>query len=115
MAKKPSRKGLLFWTPNVEAMLDRFITQNSPPNSKTLHLIEAHRDASIRGLNSHLTRLLNELEAKRKIGEAFDRMRKASQSRCWWEAPIDKLGLLELEQLRNSMEELKKNVTNQTN
>ncbi|KAL7206304.1 hypothetical protein ACSBR2_019086 [Camellia fascicularis] len=30
-------------------------------------------------------------------------------------APIDKLGLHELEQLRNSMVELKKNVTNQAN
>ncbi|XP_059650062.1 agamous-like MADS-box protein AGL62 [Cornus florida] len=111
----PAGKVFSFGHPNVEAMVDRFITRNTAPNSNALHLVEAHRDASIRALNSHLTQLLNELEAGRKTGEALDRMRKASQCRCWWEAPIDKLGLQELEQLKDSMEELKKNVANQTN
>ncbi|XP_059663567.1 agamous-like MADS-box protein AGL62 [Cornus florida] len=106
-----------FGHPDVEVMVDRFITRDSPPNftfRASPDLLEAHHDASIRGLNSHLTRLQNELEAKRKTGESLTKLRKASQSCCWWEAPIDKLGLLKLKQLRDSMEELKKNVTNQT-
>ncbi|KAF3613222.1 putative agamous-like MADS-box protein AGL62-like [Capsicum annuum] len=40
-------------------------------------------------------------------------MRKTSQSQCWWEAPISQLDLQELEQLKDSMEALKKCVTNQ--
>ncbi|KAK9287503.1 hypothetical protein L1049_015924 [Liquidambar formosana] len=40
----------------------------------------------------------------------LNQMRKASQIQCWWEAPIDELGMHELEQLRVSMEELKKSV-----
>ncbi|GKV24353.1 hypothetical protein SLEP1_g33975 [Rubroshorea leprosula] len=40
-------------------------------------------------------------------------MRKASQSQCWWENPIDQLNLTQLEQLRQALEELKKNVAKQ--
>lgn len=37
-------------------------------------------------------------------------MRKASRGRCWWEAPATQLGLQEVEQLKEAMEELKKNI-----
>lgn len=40
-------------------------------------------------------------------------MRKASQGHYWWESPIEKLGLDELEQVREAMEELKKSVGQQ--
>ncbi|PHT40745.1 hypothetical protein CQW23_19599 [Capsicum baccatum] len=39
-------------------------------------------------------------------------MRKATQSQCCWEAPISQLDFQELEQLKDSMEALKKYVTN---
>lgn len=41
-------------------------------------------------------------------------MRKASQEQRWWEAPIEKLGLPQLQQLKESLEELKKNVAQQS-
>ncbi|KAI6678210.1 hypothetical protein NL676_039006 [Syzygium grande] len=65
---------------------------------------------NFRELNMILTQVLDELEAERKRGEKLDMMRKASRRQRWWEAPIDELGLCELEQLRMSMEEMKKNV-----
>ena len=40
-------------------------------------------------------------------------MRRASQNQCYWEAPINELSLPELEQLKVSMEELKKGVVRQ--
>ncbi|KAH7833460.1 hypothetical protein Vadar_006598 [Vaccinium darrowii] len=38
-----------------------------------------------------------------------------SQRKNWWEKPIDELGLIELEQPGDSLEELKKNTMNQVN
>ncbi|KAA8545734.1 hypothetical protein F0562_020815 [Nyssa sinensis] len=111
----PAGKVFSFGHPNVESIIDRFLTRNPQPNSTMLHMVEAHRNASVRELNSQLTQLLNELEAEKKRGETLDHMRKASRNQCWWEAPIDELGLHELEQLKDSMEELKKNVNNQAN
>ena len=60
-----------------------------------------------------LTQLTNQLEAEKKRGEALNRMRKAGQAEHWWEAPIEGLGLQQLEQLKGSLEELKKNVAKQ--
>lgn len=58
-----------------------------------------------------LGQILYELEAERKRGEDLDNMRKTNQTQYWWEGPVSKLGLEELEQLRSAMEELKRNVS----
>ncbi|KAK3012001.1 hypothetical protein RJ639_011259 [Escallonia herrerae] len=109
----PGKKVFSFGHPCVDSVVDRFLTRNPPSSSGTLQLVEAHRNASVRELNVHLTELLNQLEGEKKRGEELAKMRKASQDRCWWEAPIEKLGLQELEQLKVAMEELNKNVAKQ--
>ncbi|KAK2967396.1 hypothetical protein RJ640_023987 [Escallonia rubra] len=111
----PAGKVFSFGHPNVEYIVDRFVTRNPRPNSNAFQLVETHQSASIRELNLQLTQLLNELEDEKKRGESLDFMRKDSQKRFWWEAAIENLDLNELEQLRDSMEELKKKVANQTN
>ncbi|KAI3748573.1 hypothetical protein L6452_11731 [Arctium lappa] len=111
----PAGKVFSFGHPKVESIVDRFLTRNPNLNSTSLHFIEAHRIASIPELNMQLTHLLNELEAEKKRSETLDEMRKASQSQFWWEAPIEDLILHELEQLKDSMEELKKTVAIQAN
>ncbi|KAF5444268.1 hypothetical protein F2P56_036756 [Juglans regia] len=114
----PAEKVFSFGHPDVESILDRYLTRNLPPapdQSGAQQLVEAHRNANVRDLNARLTQVLNQLEAEKKLGESLHQMRKASQKQFWWEAPINELGLHELEQLKVSMEELKKNVAKQTN
>nr|XP_043634950.1 agamous-like MADS-box protein AGL62 [Erigeron canadensis] len=113
----PAGKVFSFGHPKVESIVDRFLTRNPNFNSTTnsLYFMEAHRIASIPELNMQLTHIHNELEAEKKRTETLDEMRKASRSQFWWEAPIEELNLHELEQLKDSMEELKKNVTIQAN
>ncbi|CAA0806760.1 Agamous-like MADS-box protein AGL62 [Striga hermonthica] len=113
----PAGKVFSFGHPNVESIVDRFLARGPAhgpsPVPGPFHLVEAHRNASVRELNMQLGQILNELEAERKRGEELDGMRKTGQSHYWWEGPIDKLGLDELEQLRDAMEELKRNVAGQ--
>ncbi|XP_074378391.1 agamous-like MADS-box protein AGL62 [Apium graveolens] len=112
----PAGKVFSFGHPNVEGIIDRFFGRNPPPsNSSTLHLVEAHRSMTVCELNFHLTQIFNELEGERKRGEALDDMRQASQSQFWWESPVEKMGFDELQQLKDCMEALKKNVNNQAN
>ncbi|XP_074362081.1 agamous-like MADS-box protein AGL62 [Apium graveolens] len=112
----PAGKVFSFGHPNVEGIIDRFFSSNPPPsNSSTLHLVEAHRSMTVCELNFHLTQIFNELEGERKRGEALDNMRQASQSQFWWESPVEKMGFDELQQLKDCMEALKKNVNNQAN
>lgn len=113
----PANKAFSFGHPNVDSILDLYLARNpNPPSeSSTDRLIEAHRNANIRELNMQLTQVLHQLEVEKKHGEVLSEIRKASRRQCWWEAPINELGLHELEQLKTAMEELKKNVEQQAN
>ncbi|XP_022762554.1 agamous-like MADS-box protein AGL62 [Durio zibethinus] len=114
----PAKKVFSFGHPRVESIIDRFLSSRNLlfRNSTTSRLVEAHRNANIHELNIQLTQLLEHLEIEKRRGEAVDKIRKASQkNQCWWQAPINELGLDELEQLRIALEELKKNVAKQAN
>ena len=109
----PAGKVFSFGHRDVESIIDHFFTCNPLPEPNGLHSIEAHMNESVRELNLQLTQVLNQLEAEKKRGEILSQMRRASQNQCWWEAPINELSLPELEQLKVSMEELKKVVVRQ--
>ncbi|KAL2460342.1 Agamous-like MADS-box protein AGL62 [Abeliophyllum distichum] len=109
----PGKKVFSFGHPCVESIVNRYLMKNSTPSSSSLQLMEAHRNASVRELNMQLTNMLSQLEAEKQFGEELSKIRKASQGTCWWEAPIDEIGLQQLEQLKAAMEELKKNVANE--
>ncbi|OMO81708.1 Transcription factor, MADS-box [Corchorus capsularis] len=117
----PANKVFSFGHPNVESTVDRFLTRNpsllhnNNNNNVTHKLVEAHRNANIHQLNVQLTQLLEMLEGEKRKGEALDGMTEAGRRQCWWHAPIDELGLNELQQLRISLEELKRNVKKQAN
>ncbi|KAJ8764734.1 hypothetical protein K2173_009120 [Erythroxylum novogranatense] len=106
----PGKKVFSFGHPGVKTLVDRYLSRSTPPLSATMQLIEAHRNASVRQLNMQLTQVLQQLEMEKKHGEELSQMRKASQSECWWDAPIDALNIPQLEQLTVALEELKKNV-----
>ncbi|KAK3228997.1 hypothetical protein Dsin_000878 [Dipteronia sinensis] len=109
----PANKAFSFGHPDVESIIDRFLSRNPQHDSGVNRLIEAHRNANIHELNMELTQVLNQLEVERKRGESLDKMKKAGRKQCWWESPITELGSCELEQLRMALEELKKNVAEQ--
>ena len=109
----PAGKVFSFEHSDVKTIVDWFFMCNPLPEPNILHMINAHRNASVWELNMQLTQVLNQLEVEKNRGEILSQMRGASQNQCWWEAPINELSLLELEQLKVSMEELKKVVVRQ--
>ncbi|XP_038904315.1 agamous-like MADS-box protein AGL62 [Benincasa hispida] len=109
----PGKKVFSFGHPCVEALIERFVTRNPPPSFGTLQLIEAHRNVNVRELNAQLTQVLNRVEMEKKHGEELNKLRKANQVLFWWELPIGEMEMNQLEQLKASLNELKKNVTQQ--
>ena len=113
----PGRKAFSFGHPSVDAMVDRFLNRNKPVptnmNTGTMQLIEAHRNANVRELNQQLMHVLGQLDVEKKRGQELKRLRKASQAQYWWESPIESLELRQLEQLKTTMEELKRTVNQQ--
>ncbi|KAH0670564.1 agamous-like MADS-box protein AGL62 [Solanum tuberosum] len=109
----PTRKAYSFGHINVESIIDRFLSRNPHPISNNPpHLFESHNkhDVNVYELNLQLTQIFDEVEVEKKKSEAFDQMRKNCESQYWWEAPIGELAYHELEQLKNSLEDFKKNV-----
>ncbi|XP_075103150.1 agamous-like MADS-box protein AGL62 [Nicotiana tabacum] len=112
----PAKNIYSFGHPNVESIIDRFLSRNPHPIiSNRLHFVEGQRHVNILDLNLKLTQILAQLEVEKKKGETLDQMRKTRQNEYWWEAPISKLALHELEHLKDSMEDLNKNVTTHQN
>ncbi|KAJ9709556.1 hypothetical protein PVL29_001168 [Vitis rotundifolia] len=109
----PGKKVYSFGHPSVESVVDRFLTRNPLTNAGALQLFEAHRSVNIRELNMQLTQVLNELEAEKKRSEVLEKIKKGSQTQCWWAAPIEGLSFEQLELLKVSLEQLKANVARQ--
>ncbi|XP_030472552.1 agamous-like MADS-box protein AGL62 [Syzygium oleosum] len=112
----PGEKAFSFGHPNVDTVLDRFLNGNELPQQTpgTAQLIEAHRNATICELNMQLTDVLGQLEMEKKRGEELKKSLRANQEKHWWEKPIDELSVPQLEQLRVSLFELRKNVGKET-
>ncbi|XP_062020665.1 agamous-like MADS-box protein AGL62 [Rosa rugosa] len=117
VAFSPANKPYSFGHPEVDSLIDRFLARSPNFNISLAdpcqQLGEAHKNASANELNMHLTRISNQIETERKRGESLDKLSKTSE--CWWENPVDELGLDELRILKAAMEELKKNVNEQAN
>ncbi|XP_062013256.1 agamous-like MADS-box protein AGL61 [Rosa rugosa] len=112
----PSNKPFSFGHPSIKTLIGRFLSPipSSFPSSTQQALYP--RKASVEHeLNMQLTGTQGRLEAEKKRGEELDKMSKDSQrsSHCWWDKPIEELGLDELQMLKAAMEELKKNVIEQ--
>ncbi|XP_074282669.1 agamous-like MADS-box protein AGL61 [Silene latifolia] len=111
----PGQKIFSFGYPDVDSLVDRFLSRNTSSQMSAGTSIQSEatpQSPNLRDLNSQLTRITDLLEAEKNRGEMFNNMRKSSQ--CWWEAPIDKLGLQELEMLGASLENLKTNIASLT-
>ncbi|KAI4342044.1 hypothetical protein MLD38_026706 [Melastoma candidum] len=112
----PAGKPFSFGHHEVDTVIDRFLTRRPKPAESVpaCQILEAHRNNNIRELNFVLAHLLNQVEFERKNGEELERFRIANEKGVWWELPIERLGTGELEQLKLAMEELRRNVVEQS-
>ncbi|KAJ0702448.1 putative transcription factor MADS-type1 family [Helianthus annuus] len=109
----PTGKLYSFGHPSVEMIGDRFLTQTSQPSSSHSQLVEAYRNTNIYELSRQLTYVLTQLEVEKKKSEELTNISKQGIGNHPWEAPIENLGLQELEQLKLAMEWLKNEIEEQ--
>lgn len=60
----PARKVFSFGHPNVEYIIDRFLTRNPAPNTDPFRIVEAQRNASAGELNLQFAQILRTVTAK---------------------------------------------------
>lgn len=115
----PANKAFSFGHPEVESIIDRFAKKSSKnvdlsTSSSITANSSVNRNSNICNLNMQLTQILNIVEMEKKKGEELDRTRKVRGREFWWENPIDEIDSVDkLQELRISMEELKKSILKQ--
>ncbi|XP_027101746.1 agamous-like MADS-box protein AGL29 [Coffea arabica] len=106
----PGEKVYSFGSPNIDAIIEKFEFSTPKSVDASTLLLEAHHRFNVQHLNKQLSILENQLEAKKKIGETLNQLRKVGQIRHWWDAPINDLNLEQLESLHSALLELQNTV-----
>jgi hypothetical protein len=104
----PSGKVFSFGHPNLDTVIDRYLSLVPPQNNGTMQLIEAHHNANVRELNAQMTQINNTLDAEKKIGDEVSHLLKETEAKFWWACPVDGMNRDQLELFKKALEELKK-------
>ncbi|AES62814.1 putative transcription factor MADS-type1 family [Medicago truncatula] len=104
----PSGKVFSFGHPNLDTVIDRFLSLIPTQNDGTMQFIEAHRNANVRELNAQLTQINNTLDAEKKIGDELSNLHKETEAKFWWACVVDGMNRDQLEIFKKALEELKK-------
>ncbi|GMY37881.1 agamous-like MADS-box protein AGL61 [Fagus crenata] len=91
-----------FGNPDVNTIIDRYFNETPQRNDAIGAIEESLQRARVLDLREELNKTLKELETEKKHGEALEK--------CIGDAPIEELGLGDLQQLSLSLENLKKNM-----
>ncbi|XP_050281883.1 agamous-like MADS-box protein AGL61 [Quercus robur] len=103
-------KPFCFGNPDINTIIDQYVSGNPQTNVGTGGIVESLQRATILELSKELDMKLKELEIEKERGEAIEKLRKEIQQKLIWEAPIEELGLRDLQQLSLSLENLKKKI-----
>ncbi|KAI4367540.1 hypothetical protein MLD38_023269 [Melastoma candidum] len=112
----PGQKPFSFGNPSLNAVINRFLNDHAPPHAvgPTDRYLEAQRKENDHLLNMELNGSLWQLDALTKHVQGIKKLARANSSQNWWEKPVDELTLPQLEQMKQAMEELRKDVARQT-
>ncbi|CAJ2648093.1 unnamed protein product [Trifolium pratense] len=104
----PGKKVFSFGHPNVDTVIDRYLSLLPSQNNGTERFIEAHRNANVRELNSRLTQLNDALENEKR---RMDELSHVNDMAC----PFDGMDFNQLVSLKNAFENLKKRIPDHAN
>ncbi|AES64825.1 putative transcription factor MADS-type1 family [Medicago truncatula] len=104
----PREKVFSFGHPNVDTVIDRYLSRVPPQNNGTMQFIEAHRSASVCELNIQVTQINQLLDIEKKRAEELSNLHKATETQFWWAGPVDGMNRAQLELFKKALDELKK-------
>lgn len=107
-----SGKPLSYANPSIESIANRFL--NQPEEDDETHpFMEIHRRMRLEKANKEYNQLKTDLEAVKEKGKELKRLaNEREEEKGWWEAPIDELGMEELEEFMESIEDFHLVLTN---
>ena len=104
----PSEEVFSFGHPNVEIVIDRYLSQDPPQNDDIMKFIGDNRSTTVSELNVVLTRIKDELNNKKSRGSELSQPRQENQAQFFQSFPIDWMNRVSLESFKKTLEDLKK-------
>ncbi|AES97486.1 putative transcription factor MADS-type1 family [Medicago truncatula] len=104
----PSEKVFSFGYPNVETVIDRFLSQVPPQNDDIMQLLEDYRRANVRELNDLLTRMNDAIGIDKNRENELIQVRMINETQFWWTRPICEMNKVQLELYKKALEDLLK-------
>ncbi|GLT63496.1 hypothetical protein SLA2020_360580 [Shorea laevis] len=108
----PKDKPFCFGHPDVNAVVDQYLLENENPS------FEEHRDVcgchELIQLNKEYEEAVMEWEREKMIAEAI-KQGKIRFEEFWWDRDIDSMGMEELEEYVNAMEEMRNRLVMRAN
>ncbi|KAK9017322.1 hypothetical protein V6N11_079801 [Hibiscus sabdariffa] len=96
------RKPFSFGHPSIESVANRFFNNNIfPPDSNSHSLVETQQKERIDQIIQHYNEATRQMDAAKEIEKTLASQESGRETIFWWEAPIDKLNLQELEELES--------------
>ena len=111
----PSEKVFSFGHPNVDTIIDRYLSRVPPQNSDTMQFIEANRIAKLRELNAMLTQINDALDIGKKRENELNDLHKKNEAQFWWTCPIERMNKVQFQLLKKALLDLKKHIAQHAN
>ncbi|XP_074323729.1 agamous-like MADS-box protein AGL62 [Apium graveolens] len=106
------KKVYSFGHPNLELLIDKFIIpQDANPVAES-GVLDQVDPPILAELNGHLSMLHDHLETERTSAERLEKERSQRPEVDWFEAPVENLGLEQLQMLKSGLTGVKKMVAN---
>jgi hypothetical protein len=106
----PSEKVFSFGHPNVDTIIDRYLSQARNQNNDITRFIETRRSANVCQLNTELAQINNMLPNEKRRHDELSYLCKMFEDQYRWACPIDDMNMGELELFNNALEDLKKRI-----
>ncbi|CAJ2630580.1 unnamed protein product [Trifolium pratense] len=75
----PSEKVFSFGHPDIDMVINRYISRVPLQNNSSMQFIEAHCNTTLSDLNAQLTQMNNTLDNEKKRGDELSLLRKATR------------------------------------
>ncbi|XWS40352.1 hypothetical protein CRYUN_Cryun18bG0133700 [Craigia yunnanensis] len=108
----PKGKPFCFGHPNVDAILDRYLSGNSSLHDQEADSATTGNPPCFEEFNEECQEALEKLQEEKKRTKKIEEEKEERKSKgeFWWDEPIDNIGIEELEAYVKAMEELRNNM-----
>ncbi|CAI8604956.1 unnamed protein product [Vicia faba] len=110
----PSENVFSFGHPNIDTVIDRYLSRIPPQNNDIMQFIEARHKTNVCEINDQLTQINNTLDVEKKLGDELSHLQKEYETQFWWTCSHNRMNWIQLEIFKKALKEFRNLVAQHT-